>query len=435
MIEQCTQVAFCSIGPIRCTRMNDALTPAWRTALIACSLLALLAVLLGRGLAPSDTDDKDQPITMTYTVNMIEHGEWIVPRDHRGNFTTKPLLYNWLAAPAVWIAGVENEFAHKLPSVLALIGCFALLVWLGQRIEGGSEIPGALGWLAGMIFLANYTIFQLGYLARTDMLLTFWLLLGWVLATRLIAQSAQKAPHGNAVPDSGSSTALPCGAIAAAFWACVALAALTKGPPALVLVIYALIAPRVLAGRWSATSHFGWWWGLPLALLPAAAWVYGVWVQEPEHLVNRLWGEEVFGRVTGLGDEGNRRGPVDFFFKLFHMPLYYLSRFLPWSILSIFAMIELYRRQSGEQRPTADRLRWWLNAAVVMLIIVIAFFSLSTGKRAAYIASVYGPGALLAAWWVLHIALGRIRHVLWLVLIATAAVMITMIVHRWVQFA
>lgn len=410
----------------------SALTPSWRSAIIALSIATLLAALLGRALAPSDTDDKDQPITMTYTVNMIEHGEWMVPHDHRGNLTTKPLLYNWLAVPFVKVAGLDNEFAHKLPSVLALLGCFVLLVWLGQQIDAPG---GALGWLTGAIFLANYTIFQLGYLARTDMLLTFWLLLGWVIATVMIGRV-------------GRSPGIAMPGLCAAFWMCVALAGLTKGPPAFVLVVYALVAPRVLTGQWRAASIFGWWWGLPLAVLPSAAWIYGVWLEEPEHLVNQLWGEEVFGRVTGLGDEGNRRGPVDFFLKLGHMPAYYLSRFLPWSILSILAVIELFLRQpdgsrrwaqaqwaessEGENRET--RL-WWLKASLIMLIAVIAFFSLSTGKRAAYIASVYGPGSLLAAWWVLGIAVGRVPRVLTLTFLATAIVMIAMIVHRWMQFS
>lgn len=396
--------------------------------MIACSILTLLASLLGRGLAPSDTDDKAQPITMRYTVNMIEHGQWLVPEDHRGKLATKPLLYNWLAVPAVWIAGVDSEFAHKLPSVLSLVGCFVLLVLLGMRIGGEN---GALGWLTAMIFLANYTIFQLGYLARTDMLLTFWLLLGWVAGTQLLLRSAQP------MPVSGLSR----NALRVGFWACVGFAALTKGPPALVLLVFALVAPRLLCGRWSGTAHFGWWWGLPLSMLPLAAWIYGVWVVAPDHLVEQLWGQEFFGRVTGLGDEGNSRGPVDFIYKLFHMPLYYTSRFLPWSILSFLAIYTLYKQfQKAEPDQAApfmnDTMRSWLHSAAVLLAVVITLFSLSTGKRAAYIASAYGPGALLAGWFVLHLTHERRTTLaVGLTMAATVVIMAAMITYRWNQFA
>ncbi len=40
-----------------------------------------------------------------------------------------------------------------------------------------------------------------------------------------------------------------------------------------------------------------------------------------------------------------------------------------------------------------------LHAAALLIIVIIAAFTLSAGKRADYVAGAYPPGALLAAWW------------------------------------
>ena len=114
--------------------------------------------------------------------------------------------------------------------------------------------------------------------------------------------------------------------------------------------------------------------------------------------------------MTGLGSEGNVRGPVEFFPRILHMPLYYLSRFAPWSILSTLAMVALWSRGAA---GTAKRTRYWqeithgagawLHGAAILVVLIVALFTLSTGKRADYIAAAIPPGSLLAAWWLLRI--------------------------------
>ena len=73
-------------------------------------------------------------------------------------------------------------------------------------------------------------------------------------------------------------------------------------------------------------------------------WIWGVYRIDPDHLRQKLWFDEIAGRVTGLGPEGNELGPIEFLQRLAHMPTYYLLRFAPWSVLSILAMIAIWRR-------------------------------------------------------------------------------------------
>ena len=99
------------------------------------SVAALLWAIGARMLGPSDVWHQTQPKTIGYTTDIIVHGEthWSLPEE-RGEFpATKPPMYNWLAVPAVMLAGSASETAHKFPSLLALIACWLALVLLARR--------------------------------------------------------------------------------------------------------------------------------------------------------------------------------------------------------------------------------------------------------------------------------------------------------------
>ena len=357
------------------------------------AILALVVLLGARILGPSDAWDQTQPTTIAYTTDILVNGHWVLPSERSGRLATKPPLYNWLAVPAVAMAGHSSEFAHKLPSVVALVLCFGLVVRLGRRLVSDPlrDDP-AVGWLAGLIFLSGYTIFKLGYLARPDMLLVLWMVLGWAAATRLCADQVG--------PDPATSRRRW---LALGFWLCTGLAALTKGPAVLPLLIYAAIAPRLLVGRWSAGRVLEWSWGPLVALLVFGSWVWGVWRIAPEHLVQALWAHEIVGRITGYGD--SPREPLALLTTAPNMVLYYLSRFEPGCVFSILGMYCLWRRSAATGQ------RWWrqlgrqgaaLHGAAIFIVVMLAAYTLVTGKRADYLAPAYPPSALLAAWWLLR---------------------------------
>ncbi len=358
------------------------LTPFWRRVLIAASMASLAVAIAARILGPVDTWDQRQPRTVSYTVDILVNGgsRWILPVDSGGLKATKPPLYNWLAVPCVALLGPDSDVAHKLPSVAALALLWLAVVRLGRRIDPDPD--GSMGWVAGMMVPACYAFFKLGSLARPDMVLTLWLFLGWVAATALLL-----------APRSRRRWQI-------AFWLCVTAAALTKGPQALWLPVYLLVASKAIRGSFREARVAGWWWGLPLAAGLFAGWVTWVGVIDREHLIHVLWFEEFLGRVTGTGDEGNMQGPWGFVTSFFHMPFYFLTRFAPWSLATAAGIVALWYR--GHWRSVPAPVGAWAHGAAMAVVTVVALFTLSTGKRADYIAAACPPGALVAAWWLLR---------------------------------
>ena len=199
-------------------------------------------------IGSSDMWDQAQPRTVSYTVDILLNGgkHWILPVEAGSIPATKPPLYNWLAVPAVAVLGFSSDLGHKLPSVVSACLLWLLVVRLGRWLD--PVAGGGVGWLAAAMLAASYFWAKLAYLARPDMLLTLLLTVGWVAATAVV------------VDDRGAEGRRSRRRMAVVFWVATALATLAKGPPAIVLPVYALIAARWIRGRWRDTNGLGWWW-------------------------------------------------------------------------------------------------------------------------------------------------------------------------------
>lgn len=358
------------------------------TILIAVfSVVALLSVIAVRIAGPSDIYHQTQPRTVSYTTDILVNGRWVLPYEQDRIPATKPPLYNWLAVPFVRVIGFSSDLAHKMPSVLALIGGWAVLVWIGERSltrSGEGDRRSGIGFLAALMFTATFLIFKLGYLARPDMLLTFFLMTAWAAATAILARPAAQRHSGP-----------PLIVLQVILWGSVALAFLTKGPVAVIAIVFLPLAAVIVARDRRALRSFGWQWGLPLVLVVFGAWVASVYAISPEHLTQTLWGEEFYGRIVGQEDDPGKRTPLTLLTGALNMPVYFLLRGAPWSFLSVLAIIAIFRGGGPVERGVA----LWMRSAAVWVLTVLLITTLSAGKRADYIASCFGPGSLLAAWW------------------------------------
>lgn len=365
--------------------------PARSSRLLILGVLAVAALSLwGRLAAPSDLWDQTQPRTLAYTADMLARGgsAWILAVDAEGLPATKPPLVNWLAAPAVALFGRAHELGHRLPSIVAAVAVVVLLVRVGERIGRG------IGWLAALGWIASYATFKLFALVRPDMLLCALLVIGWLAAMRALATPEQEQPPEDR---RGSPAA------ALTFWSAAILAGWTKGPVAILLPAFAIALSLSLHRSLAPLRSLRPLMGLAAFLLLAPAWYVAASLVGPQHVKTILLGEELVGRVTGLGEEGSKRGPMAILVDLPLMPFYFVSRFAPWSIAAILGMLALSARLAdGRRRWRTVNEGTLLLGAIVWILLVVVAFSLSSGKRADYLAPALPPAALLAAWWLLE---------------------------------
>lgn len=325
-----------------------------------CWLAVPLLVLLFRIAGPSDLHRKDQPRTVSYTVDMLVNGHWLLPADCEGVPAQKPPLYNWIGAPLLNHLPA-HEWVLKLPTILAFLAVVGML-WVYSSARLGPQG----GAIAVTAFSVNTCVLVLAYTARPDMLQAAFILGALLLSLQ---------------PDSGRwhwrSFLL---------WLLVAAAALTKGPAALLVPLFIGIRAFVFPGirsHWALRS-------LPLGLAAAvilfALWAAPAWSAYP-----------AAARQSFLDIESKRIGGhwlQAFIGGLWKMPFYFVARFLPWSL----AVLVLARYWKKLNPPEAVR------EAILWISLVIGFFSLVAMKRDDYLLPAYPLAAFIAAWLVLQVA-------------------------------
>ncbi len=327
---------------------------------ILVGLLVYTAVLFALRLGgPSNLTDNDQERPASYVLDALVNGNWVVQRDWTGDITSKPPAYTWLAALTSLVSGGPSLAALYLPCALALFGSAALIAWEAFRHLG----PRA-ALLSGVFLLANPLSAKLVALARTDPLFTFTVTLTAVLAFR-----AWKAGSGWT------------GA-----WLAAALATLTKGPLGLFLGFAGLLAwfwerrrgARSPLGRGHSTGFLLW-------VLICGGWFFLAWMSAGDALVRKMLGAELVQHA--LGEPGTLPGT-----GLVLAPAYYLSRFIPWSLLSLAGLWMAFRRPESDN--TARQLQ---RFAASWLIVGLVVFGLAGHQRGDLIAPLMPAGALLAA--------------------------------------
>jgi 4-amino-4-deoxy-L-arabinose transferase-like glycosyltransferase len=282
--------------------------------------------------------------------------DWVTPHEDFFPVLDKPMFFYWLIAVSYKAFDV-NEWAARLPSVLAALGCFAL-VYSFARIRWG---PWEALW-SGLILISGVEFFILSRVVIFDMSLTFCI--------TLALYSFYQAAHAEDAIRRRIYCVLMYGALAAG--------TLVKGLvglliPGLVIFFYVLIA-----NRWSILRSV---YPIPGALLFLA--LVGPWYLLAEarnagFLRYYLW-DEHFGRFATASFD--REQPWYFFFAVL------VVGFLPWSTL-LPSVIRNYRWQSLD-----DRKIFLLSWSILPLIL----FSLSSSKLAHYILPIFPALSILTA--------------------------------------
>lgn len=332
--------------------------PPTRRASRETWLFWIAAVLvIGAGLGLRDPWPADEPRFALVARQMFDSGQWLFP--HRGVelYPDKPPLFMWLQASAYALLR-DWRVAFLLPSLLASLGTLWCVVDLGRRLWT-RRVGLYAGW--ALLFAIQFT-YQ-AKKAQIDPLVTFWITLANYGFLRHYLRGPGRAADWR---------------MWALGWFAAGLGTITKGVGAIALLmclpgLFAALRgwQPVAAGRlrgWRA-------WAGPLAFaLAVSLWLVPM-VIAASHSADpayRAYMDNILLRQTAGRYAGGWSHPQP--------PWYFLEVMLTWApaILALPWAIPAWRRRLGRRDArTLLPLAWWA--------LVLAFFSIATGKRDVYI--------------------------------------------------
>jgi 4-amino-4-deoxy-L-arabinose transferase-like glycosyltransferase len=331
---------------------------------VAVGLLVALALpLFFAKLGSAALVDPDEPYYAVPALEMLKTGTWAVTIFHGQPWFDKPILFYWAILATFKTFGV-SEGAARFASALCGLGGMIAMATLAPRAwrARGAHVLGA-------VVLA--TSLEYAFLSRsavTDMMLTFFLTLGFLTTARWL--------------ESGRI------AFAASAGAAFGLATLTKGPvgvlvPAIALAAYGLAMRRreMLRAKPVLAALAGF-------ALTAVPWYAYMLVAYRELVLNVFIGEGNLGRFVNPEHH--------------QLPLFYVVvlafGLLPWSAALPAGLLRAWnamrRREEGAgSSPGLVYAAFWFAG-------VVGLFSLSASKLLTYVLPAFPPAAfLIAAYW------------------------------------
>lgn len=334
----------------------------------AARRLLLLAVVACVGMIylypltlPTPLLDPDEGLHASIAQEMVERGDYLIPRFCGEPFRDKPIVYFLAEAVSLRLFGM-NEAAVRLPGVLfSLLGCVTtgLLAWRLYDQE--------IAWYALVAALTLVLPAMLTQSPAHDIAL--------VPAINLLAICFWEQEHAQAARVRWRW--LVGGAV------CVALALLTKGliGIAVFAVGIALYAVVTRSYSWRQVGCCA----LVLAVggVVASPWFLAMESASPGYLKYYFIDRHVLGFVT----EGETHGAAPWYY--YAAPV--LGGALPWLLYSLAAVVQLAldEKRTKESRATAMLACWFVGGFL--------FLSIANSKLWTYSLPLFPPIAVLAS--------------------------------------
>lgn len=342
------------------TQPQPAATTAWVLALL---LLMAFAFQGSRALW-----DPDEGRYTAVALQMLDSGDWLVPRlnDHQEHLT-KPLGTYWALAASMWAFG-HNEWAVRLPNALAFVFTGLLVFGLARRFV--PDRP----WLAAVVWGSSVLTVLAANVVSTDNLLTLFETAAMYAWIRSLDASGQAAIRWRI-----------------AMWGAFGLAFFVKGPPGL-LPLMPVLFVSVLGGGWRAARELFDWRGVLILLALGGWWFAYLVIQRPE-LADYFLGHELRDRM--FSDVHDRfpqwYGPFKVYGPIFGLML------LPWVLLRIGWISGAWRGFQPTwwralRRGDPDRLLLLLWVLLPLLV-----FCISRSRLYLYVLPLAVPVSLLIA--------------------------------------
>jgi 4-amino-4-deoxy-L-arabinose transferase-like glycosyltransferase len=337
--------------------------------LIACALL-----LIGTGIGLRDPWPADEPRFALVARDMVATGDWLLPQVGGETYADKPPLFFWLIS-----AGLEAthtlRIAFLLPSLLAGIGCVLLLYDLARRLWNRE-----VGLAAGLSLLLTVQFVWQARQAQIDATLCFWTTLSLYGLLRHLLLGPQWRWY-------------------AIGWAAAGLGVITKGVgflPLLILIPFALLRAPRWAPRMSSSVAAPWLIGPFAFLLAVSVWLVPILLAANADPAIAVYRDEILFNqtVNRYANAWHHREPFWYFLVQVIPGLWLpLTLLLPW-------LIPRWRKSLREHDlRIALPLSW--------VVLVVLFFSLSSGKRGVYVLPAVPALALVCAPYMAELAAKR----------------------------
>src|SRR5258706_1071197 len=235
--------------------MTDTLT-ANRTktklALPASLVIIAAGILYFIGAGSVSLWDRDEAWYAQTSKQMLESGDWVVPRFLDSPRYAKPIFIYWCQATSMRLFG-PTALAARIPSAVAMLGTISLLAVVLKRAVGSERAS-----LTTLIFASSAIVIASAKMCLTDSVMLFFLTAAQ-LATFAIYRSAKRSAEADPTLD-GVSSAAPW-----LLWIAMGGAVLTKGPFPLVVLFATLVALAIFdVGRdWKSAAAWQrairWW--------------------------------------------------------------------------------------------------------------------------------------------------------------------------------
>jgi 4-amino-4-deoxy-L-arabinose transferase-like glycosyltransferase len=295
--------------------------PWWREREIAVLLVFVLSVYFMPTRLPLRGEE---PTRAQIAFEMVESGDWVVPRQQGIAFGFRPPLQNWLIGASHLVFGNWSAWTVRFHSVAATL--LTTLVIYGYSRTFLSRL-GALAASAAFATMAD--LFQMGRQAETEAIFI------------LLVSSSLLVWHG------GIMGGWPDGRTFITGYSLMALATLTKGIQAPMYFIGSVGLYLIVTGQWRRLFGSAHGWGIAAAAAILLAWIVPYASAMGWSAVPVVW----FGDpAVSSGNLLNWR-PGQVAVHLLTYPLEIAAGTLPWSLMLLVFLRRDFRQSIGEARP------------------------------------------------------------------------------------
>ena len=303
--------------------------------------------------------DRDEPRFAEASREMIERGDYIVPRFNNQLRLDKPPLAYWAQVASYRIFG-QNDFAARFPSaVAAALVAMSILAW-GSRI-GGNHV----GWWAAIIFTLSLQTFIHAKAAVADMWLVLFVTLAHWAGYELLFENSERQTS-NAQRSTSNSEYRPWWFL---FYLALAGGFLAKGPIAWTPLL-TLAAMKLFVGDVELAKRFKFARGILLMLAIVALWGVPALIQTHGEFFRIGIGRHVVGRSFGAM-EGHGANSLGIYLLL--LPFYFVTifaSFFPWSIKLPALANKLWRSRDKTCPEHGRRIDIYLVCGIAVIFII-----------------------------------------------------------------